>query len=427
MMPGARIARRILPALFLLALVLRGAYVAAMPPDESFGDQAEMRALAKNLIARGAYTNDGSEPQINRMPGLPAFLAALLTLFGSTRVPMQVLNIIFAGALVFVVYTLARPAFGQRTALWAAGLTLAYPAFTFYTLFEQTEILYTLLLAINILCIIRFLDTHKARWFFTAVLLFAAGAYLRGEHLLLGLLFIVVAGLAKHVRFARKYLYLGIAVALLIAAMLPWTIRNAAAAGYPAPFEAFGGPLGLWYTAHTSLMPDAELAAYKHAHFANMTTLQKRELALNEWKELLRAQPSAYARGTLRNVYTFWVGSHTVAHGFLSRVTFRDALAAGDYGVAAVKAALFAITTALGMLGLAGLVVFRKRPYAALFALPVLFKVVLHAFIGAELRYQIPIMPFVIIFATALLVKPRPSSQAPAAPAGRISSEGTRR
>ncbi|MBI2094468.1 MAG: hypothetical protein HYT88_07100 [Candidatus Omnitrophica bacterium] len=96
-----------------------------------------------------------------------------------------------------------------------------------------------------------------------------------------------------------------------------------------------------------------------------------------------------------------WVGGHSNTFAGLEQ-HLSHYVTQGAYGKAILKTALFTWNMLLLLLGILGAwlslaLTNTKRQYIALLLLPILVTSVVHFFLFAALRYQVPIMPFVIL------------------------------
>jgi hypothetical protein len=119
-------------------------------------------------------------------------------------------------------------------------------------------------------------------------------------------------------------------------------------------------------------------------------------------------QPFRYLALCLKRIPRFWVGSHSNTIWPLER-SLRAYAAEGAYGRVVMKLALFAYNMALIGLGWFGMYLAWHVRMAEMrqvigLAMPVIVKALMHSLLFAQLRYQVPIMPFLIIFAATALV-----------------------
>ena len=223
-----------------LGLTLRLYLVLKFPAQDS-GDAPFYIELARNWLKNGVYgfpIEGRLSPVDMRVPGYPAFLAAIFALGGNSERAVMLVQTVLDLATCFVVALMAAqlaPApCRRRVAL--AGLCLAAlcPFTANYTAVVLTETLVTLLTALAILLLLE-TDGGAGRhgpgrfrpWFF-AGLVVGLGTLVRPETPLL----LIACGLLLLVRWAKPadWNRLLPAVALMAAGLLlplmPWAARN---------------------------------------------------------------------------------------------------------------------------------------------------------------------------------------------------------
>ena len=253
-------------AMTLAALALRLFFILRFPaltPDSLvYGD------FAKNWLLHGVYgatADAGVTPSFIRLPGYPAFLAALWSYFGmehygAARFAQMFIDV----ATCFVVADLARriaPGIdkGERVARWAFALAALCPFLANYAAVPLTEtasiFLSALALDFAVAALRRQDENHQLApglWAGCGLAI-AASIYLRpdGGALLIGIGGYLLYRLARPPDTARTF-WAGVLLGVCaLAPLAPWTIRNwrvfhrfeplaPAAANAPGEFVATG-------------------------------------------------------------------------------------------------------------------------------------------------------------------------------------------
>lgn len=197
--------------------------------------------LAKNWLLHHVYgLGEGGTivPTYIRLPGYPAFLAALWAVFGlehynAVRFAQAILDL----GTCFVTADLARRVIGgappasEAVAKWAFALTALCPLLANYTAVPLTETPAIFLAALALDCAVAGLQSdngHALRWWAFCGLAIAAGIYLRPDG---GIMLIAIGGcllfrLALKPGKARTF-WAGIVLAVCsLGPLLPWTARN---------------------------------------------------------------------------------------------------------------------------------------------------------------------------------------------------------
>jgi hypothetical protein len=220
------------------------------------GDTHFYEELARNWLYHGVYgfyVNGQLMPADMRMPGYPAFLAAIYAVFGQSTtavlVVQAVLDLITCYVIAMIAARLAPAA--KRTAVVTAALWLAAlcPFTAGYTAAVLTETLATFLTALAFYALLRALidpsiELARAGAGSAALLPFAGWVLLAGLFTGLGTLvrpetplILAAAGLVLCIRWRRRSDWPKLALAGawmavgLILPLLPWAVRNARTLG----------------------------------------------------------------------------------------------------------------------------------------------------------------------------------------------------
>jgi hypothetical protein len=237
-----------LAAALLLGLALRLFFVTHFPFYS--GDTKFYEELARNWLDHGVYglfVRGQLTPVDVRVPGYPAFLAAVYAVLGQARMPVMAVQAVVDLITCLVTALLAArlaPA-SQRTrvataALWMAALC---PFVANYTAALLSEVLATFLTTLALfvfVCILAHpsMDLHSldrgtlfrfAGWFLLGGLVAGIGTLVRPETPFL----LLAVGLVLAVRWHRRADWLKLALAVswaavgLLLPLTPWAARNA--------------------------------------------------------------------------------------------------------------------------------------------------------------------------------------------------------
>lgn len=102
-------------------------------------DESDYISIATNLARKGKYSLDGETATAFRAPGY-TFVLAGLRVFNAGNVLLRILNYIFLGISIYVVYLILRERASPAAAVLGGGLVIAYPVlfYTAGTLYPQT-------------------------------------------------------------------------------------------------------------------------------------------------------------------------------------------------------------------------------------------------------------------------------------------------
>ena len=203
--------------------------------------------IAKNWLQHGIYgiTNSGViTPTLSRLPGYPAFLAAIFALFGADNFrAVLLIQVVFDLATGFLVADMARRILSDRAAKVAFALALFCPFLANYAAAALTETLETFCTALALDLVLRgigigTLNRNFHRTWLACGLAVGAAILLRpdGGILLAAigayLLWLLMRGVREeHVGrpalSTRGVIAAGLEVAMIaLALLLPWTLRN---------------------------------------------------------------------------------------------------------------------------------------------------------------------------------------------------------
>jgi hypothetical protein len=349
-----------LTVLLLAALVLRLGFVfGALPALEARWplryDADNYSAIAQN-IARGQWRD------VERGPVYPAFVAAC----GGSLTAVRLAQAVMDCGTVWLVFLLARRLWGEKPAFIAAWLYAAYPLAWWRVAFVNKEIVLTLLLAATV-------------WFWQRPAASGAGLALvnlcKPSYLLLSLLR----------RWGPRHWKAGLATLAVMAAVIaPWTIRNHALTGKLLPVATERGGFTAYVTNWWPTRGDwetnkplwqAELDRIRAAH-ASLNPVQLDRLFYRLTLQNVLAEPGHALWMFGRKAVMFW---------------FVNASGRAWWAVALVQLVYLALAVAGAR---------RQRPPAELLTV-VLYTWALHAVVIADVRFALPVMPYVCVMAAA--------------------------
>ena len=196
--------------------------------------------IAKNWLGTGIYGlgGNGVSPTILRMPGYPAFLAAVFAVFGMEHYRAAlIVQLLFDVGTCFLIADMARRAISPRAAQAAFVLAALCPFFANYAaaaLAETLEIFFTALALDLALIGLKSPDLEAKSWWPCAACGLASGAAILlrpdGGLLLVAIaLYLAWSGLrqAQRTRPIRQTIVAEIMlIVFTLAPLVPWTIRN---------------------------------------------------------------------------------------------------------------------------------------------------------------------------------------------------------
>jgi 4-amino-4-deoxy-L-arabinose transferase-like glycosyltransferase len=230
--------RRVIGLILVLALIVRLGYVVATPGYEAIDDAHNYDVHAVSIANGHGFARIGSGPTGQtafRPPGFPYLLAGVYKLTGVERAKAhsrylagRVANALIGTAIVALIGVLARQLLGRRVALAAMALGALYLPLVLISGTLMSEPLFAALLLGGLAAAIHHRrSSHRYRWALFAGVLGGLAILTRANAAIL------LAPLAVAVWDARpRWSWRALAppaalVAVALATVSPWTIRNA--------------------------------------------------------------------------------------------------------------------------------------------------------------------------------------------------------
>jgi hypothetical protein len=453
---------RVLLPLFALAVAKAG-------PQFREPDTETYRRVAAEWLRTGRFAVRG-EAEILRTPGYPLLLLPGLA---ADRVDLITiaLQIVLACLTVWLVYHIALLVFSrrvgiahqvlsggqcppykpqsenlvgekelvfssQKTALIAAWALACEPLSVLYTSKVLSETFFTTLAIATLFLLALYVRSQGWRSLLAAAVCVAAAAYIRpiAYYLPVWLALTLVLVLCRHTSDVRRLLLqTGAFLALAMALVAPWQIRNWMEADY-AGFAAISDQNLYFYEAlpilaeQEGLAPaqsvrarieagELDLAAYlrRHPEQAGWTAGEHYRFLRREALHTIRSNPLAWTRIHLagmvhtltdsgRNAWLSFFGlldtsapsNAAPPRGFWQRLT---AAASQRPLVLAIHALLFTILAIYLLLALAGVVSTRHQPAAQVLLSVALYLLLLSGGDAGYHRFRLPMTPVICLFA----------------------------
>ncbi len=182
-----------------------------------------------------SITSEMEKADLSRFPLLPSLLAPAYVLFGATPLVSRMLIIVLGVMTLAAVFLFARKLLGGDRAWWATLVASSSPLFAFFGTRVLTEMLFMLLLVINISVLYKTKDNPRyfALFGFTSALLFLARYF--GLYIFL-VLFVYLAALkmgGKSLPAKALLKWIAVCVAVFAATLSPYLLVNYLQTGNP--------------------------------------------------------------------------------------------------------------------------------------------------------------------------------------------------
>ena len=120
--PGPVREKRWVLALLGVALALRLAFVLTQSAGFYFFDSVEFDRAARTLLEQGRFNRS-----YEHLPAYPIFMAGVYALFGTSVVPLRVVQALLSTGICAVIWLLGRRLFGRRAGMLALAVCALFP------------------------------------------------------------------------------------------------------------------------------------------------------------------------------------------------------------------------------------------------------------------------------------------------------------
>ncbi len=350
-----RVPRSLIVALSL-SVLLQGYLIIARPLSAGpiTVDSREYISIASHLVHEGTYAHDQEAPTRMRQPLYPLFLAAIWAVAGNLHPQtVAVIQAILTLGSICLIYLIGLRLFNATTAGVGAILVAVYVPLAMTSGLILTECLYTFLLLGTSYFLVRWAEENTVRAAALVGLSIGLLTLCRSTTLYLIPLLPLVLWLMSDRRGAqvRKGL---LALAIAVAVLLPWGLRNYAAFGHFSVTPSLVG-VAMWQGTHPDYFkyapygavkilnasPEARLISQGQHYLSQGAGQRFRQAAY----EHVRKDPwGVLGQGIVKVVitWTYWAGTRPwlrtapawYAIGVIAKVAF---LALAFYGFNAAK------------------------------------------------------------------------------------------
>jgi 4-amino-4-deoxy-L-arabinose transferase-like glycosyltransferase len=223
-------------AIALVALVVRVAFVLVVNPKlPDPGDATAYHLLANNLADGRGYIRPFdfrilhvSRPTAEYPPLFPALLA-VPSFLGAKSVDAQRVFLCFVGTgTVVLIGFLGRRVGGPLAGVIGAAVAALYPMLFLSEAVLMAESVYVLLVTAALLLAYRAADRPSPLRFASLGLVIGLSALARAEGLFFAVVLVIPLALGiRSLATTRRLLLAGVAIAVAVLVVVPWTIRNA--------------------------------------------------------------------------------------------------------------------------------------------------------------------------------------------------------
>lgn len=387
--------KRDILTVFVLALLVRSAYIALVPPRSmQLDDSRQWNNTALHFLKGEGFLTHTEDLDPKRPPVYPLFLAANYLIFGSENFFAAKISQAFVNAFTcLLIYGIAVLLFGERVAFWSGIATALYPPLIVYSEILQSETVYTFLLMLFLFLWLYSYQNHKWPLFIFAGIVLGLLNLCRGTMLFFTFWILAASLLLRAER--KNFWNYSVLIFVSFAVIAPWTWRNYKLYGGFMPIAA-GGSEMVWF----GTLPWEEQRLFGLApSLQGFTKIKDPIQAERSFSRAalanIVANPLSYARLCLKKFTFFWfqpVGQKLTQKRFplLGKLLF-------------VAHMLLIITSIFGVIKIR--VLWRK--FLPLYLIFIYFSLV-HTILAPEPRYRLPIEPYLILFSVFFFVNHLP-------------------
>lgn len=380
--------------LFAVSLLVRVACFVVVP-EPHLSTNASMAYLGgAHMIHAGEGFSDPAFPVFT--PPLYALLiAGSLSIFGDDQSPVKIAQMIADSLTTVVVYFIVLEVFTVMSALLSGMLLSVYPFSIYATLYIGAEAFFTFFLSVFVLLVLYALKYGKWIYSVGAGLLLGLATLTRGTTQMLPII-LPIAMLVSPERRQRWWLHCATIVTLAVLVVLPWSLRNYLVLQEVIPVAAvaggnflYGSSERFWTIEEREKELPRTLEALKSQGVIKEPLARNNPVeadryafiaGLENYRLRLLTDPLSFIPFTMSKFFRLWYATESGNnHGIILGINLSLYLAAIAGVVLAVRRGCRYSYLLLGLLG---------------------YFVALHLVTVPLFRYMLPVMPYVIAFAS---------------------------
>lgn len=214
--------KHILYVILIAALVIRIGFVLALNPHKYyFSDTRHYDRAARSIL-----DGNGFGEKYNRSPLYPVFMAGIYAVFGKSFVAMRLVESLVSVFICFLIYVIGRMIFSTTVGLIAAAVAAVYPHFILLAGILYSTNIFTLFLALSLFLLLK-ADREKSVFFSALSGLVSGLAALTIPSLFFILPFWILWLVFKPSQSWLLKLKIGFIYLFIFAlTLVPWTLRN---------------------------------------------------------------------------------------------------------------------------------------------------------------------------------------------------------
>lgn len=391
----------LLSLIFVFALFLRILLIINFPIDALSGDAANFDHIAVEL-SQGRSLLEVSF--LDRAPIYACTLGLIYYFLGHSYFVAQVFQAILGSLIAIIIFYLCRDVFNQKVATISAIIVAIYPVFIGMSKTLLAEPLFTLLLCLSLYSLNKATDTKSTSRMIVSGILMGFTTLTRPCTLFYPVFLIVVLFLI-YMNWKKTIIHWLIFTLFMVAVVAPWTYRNYLVYNNFLPVSTNGG-FAIWAGSYPPWKGE-----YLGGDTEPMKTYLSKVTSMKEYVELdkefyrkglenIASNPLGYLKLCVRKVPLLFAFS---GGGMIGLKPF------SDYGIYQPQfwalVLMFLINLSLPILTFLSFLLdrchWKKR--MLIFSI-ILYSTCLHLASTASPRYNLPVMPLMVMFSVYVIV-----------------------
>jgi 4-amino-4-deoxy-L-arabinose transferase-like glycosyltransferase len=385
--------------LFIAVIVRVGSAALFHPPLTSDGKDYD--AIAR-LVAHGNGFSLEGTPTAFRPPGYPLLLASTYAVFGDSKTPMRIFQVIADALSCLLLFSIGKKMFSEKVGLAAAAILSLFPIQVLYVSHLMTETIFTTVLLLIVWAVISEKNEQPSpRESILLGVLTGIGVLIRPTAALMPLV-IVLYRWKKGTPFRANMRSLVVVAAVAFAAVSPWVVRNYAEF-HRASLTSNAG-INFWIGNHSGANGAYSFPEKDNPLLAVTDDFDRSDIGFKLGIEFIRSHPLEYFLVEGKKIAHFFAADYWLLTTMAYKVEWANAPNTGTvFSQLSIEDILILHLPfiAVILLGTFGLVCPAERDEKKLFFLRalILYWIAVHLIFYADARYRFPIVPIFILAA----------------------------
>ncbi len=388
--------------IFVSAFALRFAYTLTLENrwyyyDTVHWDKAATSILDGEGFGTGyTFSNLGFDEEYGLEPAYPVFLSGIYGLFGRNFLVVRIFQCLMGAAVCYIVFLIGAKVFNRNAGIVGSAIAAFFPLHIFISGMLYPTLLFTFLIALTIFCLVKVTETDS--YLYPSL----AGLFLGLATQTIPIVFAFYPLAALWLLFflkkpaPQRWKNLLVTFSVVLLALLPWTIRNYLVFDKIVPVRAAFGDdlLKVKVTVDSDgvdlYKDEVENSGIDQAELNRQITSMQSKGFLRKVQSIVFDNPGKFMKRYSSEFIHFWIpfpdpDRVKTKNRFLS--TFTKWVSIISFG----PVLIFALVGAW-----ASRQVFRKSLLLVFMIMSFAFA---YSFFVTQMRYRIPIEPYLIVFA----------------------------